>query len=370
MKSKYVLVALAPLVVACTEVRDISDRTDLMLSVEGSWAASLGKTEMYDATVLLNHADGEQSKAFLSRPNGVHATVRNGEYDVMVFNGIMESEENTNLDHIGFRGTDRHGTFEVYSVEGTRLARLSRAEGVGEDEWVVSNNMEIFTFAHHQVTVDGDDAVYKKYSNGDRVNEDVDYIVAQEIYTVPQALSFRFQVVLTNVVNPTGARSAAGALRGFMGSVFVPTTGARPRPGTPASHHLPLTAPATGRLRTRADGTDVGTLVTQQFVSFGPPLPAEGQSLPERGEYFFDPSFGLYDGTEHKPGPIDITAQVNAIIERQFDHYGGRHISNPENLFVITIDDEVFLPPVSGGEGLPVEVEEWPDEEEEIIVWI
>ncbi len=221
MKTKYLLVALAPLAVACTELRDISDRTDLVLDVEGSWSHSLGHADMRNATVLLHHEDGEQSKAHLSRPNGVTATVRHGNYDVMVFNGVMESEDRTNLDHVRFRGTDRHGTFEVYSVETEPMMRLSRAG----DEIIASNNMELFTFAHHRVSVDGDDAIYKRYENGERVNAHVDQHVAETISSTPSALSFRYQVVLTNVVNPVGARSAAGALKGFMGSVFVPATG-------------------------------------------------------------------------------------------------------------------------------------------------
>lgn len=365
MRTKYLLAALAPLMAACTELRDISDRTDLVLDIEASWSHSLGQADMRNATVLLHHSDGEQSRAHLTRSNGVTARVKHGDYDVMVFNGVMESEERTNLDHIRFRGTDRHGTFEVYSTEAEPMMRLSRAES----EMIASNDMELFTFAHHRVSVDGDGAIYSRYDNGERVNESIDQHVAQTLASTPCALSFRYQVVLTNVVNPLSARSGAGALRGFMGSVFVPATGARPRPGVQATHHLALSAPNGTRIRTRADGEQVGTLVTSQFVSFGPPLPAEGNSLPAEGEYFFNPVFALYDGTEFRPGPIDITAQVNAMIERKLDHHAGRHISHAENSFVITIDDEIMLPLISGGGGLPVDVEPWPDDEI-IIVWI
>ncbi len=350
---------------ACTELRDIADRVDIMLEVEASWEHSLGESDMRNATVLLHHEDGEQSKVHLTRPNGATAQVRHGEYDVMVFNGIMESEDRTNLDHIRFRGTDSHGTFEVYSNEVEPMMRLSRVEG----EYIASNNMELFTFAHHRVSVDGDEAIYHRYQNGDRVNEDVESHICQTITSTPSALLFRFQVVLTNVVNPLSARSGAGALKGFMGSVFVPSTGERPRPGIQATHHLPLSASNGNRIRTRADGDQVGTLTSPLFASFGPPMPAQGSDLPASGEYFFDPVFVLHDGTEYRPGPIDITSHVNETIGQIIDHHEGNHLSHDENAFVITIDDEIFLPPISGGSGLPVVVEPWPDDEI-IIVWI
>jgi hypothetical protein len=99
-------------------------------------------------------------------------------------------------------------------------------------------------------------------------------------------------------------------------------------------------------------------------------VPANGVELPESGKYFFEPVFVLLDGTEHRTGPIDVTAQVNSFIARMLEHHGdGEDISHGENLFAITIDDEVLLPVIAGGGGLPVEVEPWPDDEI-IIVWI
>ena len=367
MKKIYFLVALLPLTTSCMDgLREIYDRTDSVIHVEGSWSHSLGVNDMHNATVMLHHADGARNKHFLSRANGVTAHVVDGDYDVLVFNGVMESENSTNLDHIRFRGTDNLETFEVYSVDVPPMMRLSRTE----DEYIASNSMELFTFAHHTVSVDGDDAIYVRYRRGERTDEGLEDYVAGTVSTTPRALSFRYRITLTNIVNPTSASTAAGAMRGFLGSLFVPASGERPRPGFKATHHLTLTPPTRSRVRTRADGEEVGTLTTPQFVSFGPTMPTRGVPSPATGEYFFEPVFGLRDGTEHRTGPIDITAQVNATIERMLGHHDDdEHISHAENDFEIVIDDEVFLPPISGDGGIPVDVEPWPDDEI-IIVWI
>lgn len=150
MKKIYLLTFLVPLIVACnSELRDLYDTNDHELHVEGSWAHSLGEQNMREATVLLHHSDGTRSKKHLSRPNGASLSVKSGDYDVMVFNGIMESEDATNLDHIHFRGSDRLETFEIYAAEAKPLNRLGRAD----DEYIASNEMEVFTFAHHRVTL-------------------------------------------------------------------------------------------------------------------------------------------------------------------------------------------------------------------------
>ncbi len=143
-----------------------------------------------------------------------------------------------------------------------------------------------------------------------------------------------------------------------------------PRPGFRATHHLTLSAPYANKIRTRADGLEQGTLTSPQFVTFGPPMPQNGQQPPASGEYFFEPVFLMANGTEFAPGPIDVTGQVNRTIERLLEHYGdGDVISPDENIFEIVIDDEIVLPVVASSDDPSVIIDPWPDDEI-IIVWI
>ncbi len=367
MKRIYLIAAVAPLAVACTDLRDLYDTGNSVLHVEGSWSHSLGEDNMQNATVLLHHDEGARDKKHLSRPNGVTVDVMHGDYDVMVFNGVMVSEDNTNLDHVLFRGTNNLSTFEAYVAEATPIRRLSRAD----DEYIASNGMEVFTFAHHRVSVDEYGAHYVKYRNGERTDGTDGPHVAGTIESAPRAMSFRFQVRLTNIVNPVSAISAAGSFRGFLGSVFMPASGDKPRPGFRATHHLQLSTPVANRIRTRADGEQVGTLVSPWFVTFGPPLPEGEGALPTSGQYFFEPVFVLLDGSQYTPGPIDVTEQVNETIERMMEHHGdGDDIAHHENVFEVAIENQVTLPVVAGGgDGPQVDVKPWEDDEI-IIVWI
>ncbi len=370
MKGSLLCMLLLLLTCCTDDLRDLHDTTGVVLEIEGSWIHSLGETHRQDATALLHHSGGNHVKAHFSRPNGVTPRVSKGDYDVLIFNGVMESEQTTNLDHVHFRGTDRLTTFEAYAAEARPLARLPKAE----DEYIASNNMELFTFAHHRVTIDEDSGLYIRYANGVRT-DDGKQIIADTIESAPRAMSYRFQVRISNIVNPKSARSAVGAFRGFLGSVYMPASGDHPRPGLRATHHLALSQPSGSRIGTRADGEETGMLVSPWFVTFGPPLPpTDDEDLPASGQYFFEPVFLLTDGTEYAPGPIDITDQVNGTIRRMLEHHGdGEDISHEDNLFEIIIDEGISLPIVSGGGGGVggpiIDVDPWEDEEI-IIIWV
>ncbi len=376
IKYTYLSVILLLFAVACTRVRNLHDTTGARLEVEGSWSKSLGIDDMYDATVLLHKADGSRGKEYLSRPNGTTTRVKRGDYDVMVFNGVMVSEEETNLDHVFFRGTDSLGSFEAYAARGNPLPRLPRHD----DEYIASNEMELLTFAHHRVYIDADENIYVRYDNGKYTGTEASVaFLAGRVESVPRAVSFRFQVLMNGIINPVSARNVTGSLRGFLGSAYMPYSGERPRPGFRATHHLTFTQPKGTRTRVDMNGSERGELVSQTFVTFGPPLPQtedEVKKLPRTGVYFFEPVFLLRDGTEYAPGIYDVTDQVNRTIRRMLEHHGdGEDISLDENIFEIVIDDVVTLPIVEddggngGGGGGGVSVDPWEDDEE-VIVWI
>lgn len=358
--SGKILLAAAPIFASCADIRNLYDESDGMLHVEGSWQTSLGVDHMHDATVIMFNGS-MRSKEFLSQANVAQVKVTPGEYDVAVFNGVMESEDNTNLDHVYFRGTREVSTFEVCAAAVPGSSRFSRAEG----EYIASNSMELFTFAHHRVSFDGDSGYLLKYENGVLVRPDDAPWHAGRIESKPRALSFRYRVRLTNLINPRGVRVATGAMRGFMGSVFVPCNGSPPQSGFAATHHLPLAAGAEGRTRVDESGTERGGVETPWFVTFGPSL-----DLQSSRRYTFEAVFVLADGTEVRPEPIDVTDQVTRHIERMHQHHGdGEDIAIAENAFEIVIDREIVLPPLAGGGAQAVGVDDW-GEDEIVIVWI
>ncbi len=353
------------LLTGCTEHRDLYDTSNTAIHIEGSWAHSLNEHNMLNATVLL-YKDGEIKKEFLSRPNGVTTRVASGNYDVVVFNGVMDSEDQTNLNHVHFRGSDRLETFEVYAAEGRPSSRLSRAD----DEYIASNEMELFTFTHAEIPVEGQKGYFLKYKDGQNGYPDVEYHIEGTVEMTPRAMSYRFQVRLNQIVNPQSARSMTAALRGFAGSIYLPRQGDKPRPGMSATHHVAFTQPAGTRTRSE-EGVEVGMLQSPSFVTFGPRLPENPGALPESGEYFLDPVIVLADNTEFRlEQPLDITPQVNEAILRLHDHHSddlSTDLAHDENLFTIEIDEPIVLPVLDPGK--IVDVEPWEDDEV-VIVWI
>ncbi len=361
---KYIIGIAALFFAGCDAQMDLYDTAIPTVAIEGNWNTSLGVQDMFDGTAML-YKDGAVTKEYLSRANSVTAIVSRGQYDILLFNGVMESEQVTNLDHIFFRGTDRIATFEAVAAEGTPSRRLSRLD----DEYIANNDMEIFTFARDGVFIESELQDYLKYKNGRKVASVPENYVESEVSLVPRAMSYRFQVKIANLVNPSSARAASGALLGFTGSVFPASSQNMPESGIPATHHLSLAAASGVSIWTDDDGTELGKIQSPVFVSFGPPLPASTGQLPASGKYTFDPVFVLADNTEFKlPQPIDVTPQVNAAIERIFRHHsGGGDIAIGENLFVIEITDRIELPIIMPDK--IVDVIDWEDEEE-IIVWI
>ncbi len=354
----------ALLFAGCDRQDDLYGISSPSLQIGCDWVTPLDRHDMQDATAMF-YKDGTVTKEYFSRPNTVTARVSAGRYDLLVFNGVMESEQATNLNGIYFRGTARPGTFEACAQEGVAARRLVRADG----EYIAGNDMELFAFAHGDAWVEGGQEYYLKYRNGHNGIAVVPDHIESVIGLTPRAVSYRFRVKLTNLVNPTSARSASGALRGFAGSVFlIPGTG-MPKAGFRATHHLNLTPSANGRVRTGSDGEQLGTAQSPLFVSFGPPLPESPNLLADSGRFTFELSFLLTDNSEFKlpGGPIDITAQVNEAIGRIYRHHSGEgDLSYNENLFTIEIADRITLPVIAPDK--VVDVVPWDDEE--IMVWI
>lgn len=360
----------AMLFTGCDDHRDLYSISAPALQIESDWVYSLNKPRMQEATAMLYKRDMAAQKEYFSTPNIVRARASQGIYDILIFNGIMESERITNLDHIFFRGTGKRETFEACAQEGTSINRLSPAD----NEFVASNSMELFACAQESASIEGDKDYYLKYKNGKNGYPVYPDFIETLVEMTPKAVSYRFQVKLTNLVNPTSSRIAVGALQGFSGSAFLFSEDGIPVTGSDATHHLNLKPSTNGGTNKTPEGWIIGTALSPVFVSFGPPLPRKADDaltgLPSSGRFSFDMKFLLTDNTDFEPlcGPVDITPQVNEIIGRIYRYHSGEErMTYEENMFTIVIDDEIFLPIVKPEN--VVDVEEW-DDGEEIIIWM
>ena len=343
---KILIIFLAAVALAgCDRQRDLYVISSPLLQIEGDWRLSLGIAEMRDATAMLYKDDGTSGKWLFRQPNTVLAKVSRGEYDVLVFNGLMFDELDTNLDAVFFRNTDRAETFEAVAAPATPNPRLMRSE----DEYLASNDMEVFTSAESMIRVDGEQQFSIIYRNGERIAEAGADHVEEELYLAPLARSYRCRVIV-HLTNPSNALSAAGSLRGFAGSAFAFS-------GLPShfevTHQLKLNDLTITNSGTREDPDDQeeGTVRTPWFVTFGPPL-----DMPAR-RYTFDLTVWLRNGQAMSKEFEVSDEQIGRIIERITEYRSGEPAAPP----VIVLEFCMELPEnLSGGS---VSVDGWGDDE-------
>jgi len=348
MRKRIIITVFISIIACCDEQRDLYDTASPLIEIKGNWVPSLGMEDMSGrATAMLYHND-KVTKEFFLKPNSVTARVTQGEYDILIFNGMMFSEENTNLDHILFRNTNNIAHFEAVAVEVAPNARLVRANG----EYIASNDMELLTVARTQLSVEGERLYYLKYKNGRDMNTNMESIVERTVSLTPYAVSYPTQVMI-HLTNPSSAAIANGALRGFVGAVMMAS-------GAPSlfdvTHHLRLNNLIITNQGTAGNPNDpeTGTIESPWFVTFGPPLDESNR------RYTFELSIILRDG-QTVNGTFDITDQINATILR-IKNYRQTPTTIQFRL-TIPIEISVNLPKVEGESG--VDVNDW--EEDEII---
>lgn len=344
---EILLIALFTLLLAgCDSQRDLYDTASPLLYIEGDWVPSLGIQNMSNkATAMLYKKGDGITKEFFLQPNNVTPKVSRGEYDILIFNGLMFSEENTNLDHIAFRNTNNVEDFEAFVLDVAPNSRLVRADG----EYIASNEMERLTSIRHKTFVESEHYYYIKYQNGHKVQTTEGDYIEQEIRLVPYAHSYLAQVTI-HLINPSSAAVANGSLRGFIGSIFMAS-------GKPShfdvTHQLRLNNLRITNHGTKGDPNDpeTGTIESPLFVTFGPPI-----DLPDR-RYTFELSIIIKDGTELNQ-TFDITDQVAPVVIERFNFLQTHN--SPINLTIpIEISFELpFVDPES-----VITVNDWGDEE-------
>lgn len=338
-KMKKLLIAAALFTLAgCTDQRDLYSISTPMLSIESDWMPSLSIEDMSGNATAMLYKNGElTAKSFFFSPTSATANVRSGDYEVLIFNGQMFSEEQTNLDFIAFRNTGFAETFEAFSVRTTPNDRLVRSP----EEHLVNNEMAILTSAYARKRIDADPQFYLKYENGHRVDNDAEVAhIEDSISFTPIALTHRAQVFV-RLTNPASAAVANGALRGFARSVYLASGRPSHLEGT---HQLRLNS-------LRLTGLNTGVIESPVFTTFGPPL-----DLGTNRRYVFELSVILTDGRLFET-TVDITDQVRGAISQIINNRANR-IYSPAD---IVIEIDVELPVTEGGSG--VGVNPWQDDE-------
>lgn len=336
MKKIFITAASALLIAGCTEQRDLYDVSWPLLHIEGDWVPSLGVADMTGNATAVLYRDGlPAGKSFFTQPASATANVSHGDWEILIFNGLMFSEQNTNLTRIVYRNTDRAATFEVLSTEPAPNARLVRADG----EILVDGGMAVVAAARGGIQIEAEPLFYVKYEDGRRVYfDDVEHVEA-EISLTPVSLT-HYAKVIVDVINPASAAVANGALRGFAASAFMSTALPSHTEGT---HQLKLNNLTMYEL-TR------GTIESPRFATFGPPL-----DLTAERSYTFELNTILRDGTEFSQ-TADVTDQVLEAIERIKQNRADGIYSPAE----IIIRARVELPET---EGSMVGVTPWQDDE-------
>ncbi|MDL2247924.1 DUF5119 domain-containing protein [Bacteroides sp. OttesenSCG-928-J23] len=344
MKRHILLIVIMTLAIAgCDKQRDLYVLVSPMVYLEGNWIPSLGTNNMaMNATATVYNTTGESvTKEYFYNQNNVTIPVNKGEYNIMVFNGLMYSPEDTHLDNITFRGTDRLATFEAVARETQPNRRLNRAEG----EYIASNEMELLTSAVEKQEITASDAYYPKYKDGQNGFDVPSNYVEVEMTATPVAMNYQCRVLLY-INNISSAYSASAALRGFVGSAWMATR-------TPTNFYVTHQFNLNSKRMIDAD-KDRGTIESPLFVTFGPPVDAPNN------KYEVYIKITLVDNTVFET-TVDITQQVLPVIETIKNNISGAEPVQHQLNIPIQIDS-IDLPkvePVQGGVG----VGDWDDDE-------
>lgn len=324
----------------CDDHRDLYVTIDPLIHVDGDWMPSLGRDDMsQDATAVAYTDDGMYAKEYFFEPDNVSIAVEAGEFDVMIFNGLMYGADDTHLDGLFFRNIDNLETFEAVAAEVEPVRRLGRAEG----EYVATNNMEIFTSMTARQKINGDRIYHVKYEDGKKVENIPDNYVEAEVAMTPQAMSYESQVTV-RFTNISSAYGADAAVHGFAGSAFAAD---RKPSHFFATHQFNL-----NNVEITDARADIGTVESPVFVTFGPPV-----DMPDK-KYSVYVRVVLRDG-ETFEWTEDVTDQVLPFIEKVKRNLEGGPV---EYRMTLPILIEITLPVVEPIEG-SVNVGDWDDDE-------
>jgi len=332
----FAAAALCALTLAgCDHQRDLWIRGTSLLEVEGDWVPSLGIEDMSGrATARFYPASGDARTEYFAEPRRVDSPVEEGLWNVLIFNGTMFSEQETNLERITFRNTASVGTFEAVVASAEPLSpNLSVAEG----EKIAANDMELLTAAAAEVEVDAARGFKVKYINGIDQHPTPDSYVDTTIVLTPRLLNYYAKVVVQMTSADNASTTCSAAVRGFVGSAMMASAD---RGADRVTHQVRLE-------KLMVDPTtDVGSVESAPFVTFGPPVPARAD-----WKFELEVSITSRDGNVTRK-TFDVADQIAPVVERMVARTFTNSQSDPI-LIVVKLD----LPELEAG----VELDNWDD---------
>jgi hypothetical protein len=323
------------LAAGCDRQRDLWIKGTPLLEVEGDWIPSLGMEDMGGrATARFYPAAGTARTEYFAEPRRVDTPVENGVWGVLIFNGTMFSEQETNLEKITFRGTSAAATFEgVVSTADPVSPNLSVAEG----ETIVANDMALLTAACAEVEIEGSRGFKVKYINGVDAHPTAESYVDSTLVLTPRLLNYHARVVVQLASADHASTTCSAAVRGFVGSAMM-ADGKRGEGRV--THQVKLE-------KLMVDPTtERGSVESDTFVTFGPPVPARTD-----WPFELEVSVTTRDGNVTRK-TFDVADQIAPVVERMA---AGTFTNSPADpiLIVVSLD----LPELEAG----VELDKWQD---------
>jgi len=336
LNSTLTAIALCALLsVGCDHQRDLWIRGTSLLEVEGDWVPSLGIEDMSGrATARFYPSAGDPRTEYFAEPRRVDSPVEEGLWNVLIFNGTMFSEQDTNLERISFRNTASVGTFEALVATAEPVsANLSVAEG----ETIAANDMELLTAAAAEVEVDAARGFKVKYINGIDQHPTPDSYVDTTIVLTPRLLNYYAKVVVQMSRADNASTTCSAAVRGFVGSAMMASA---ERGAGRVTHQVTL-----GTLMVDPT-TNMGSVESPLFVTFGPPVPARAD-----WPFELEVSITTRDGkvTSRK---FDVADQIAPVVERMA---AGTFTNSKDDPILIVV--RLDLPELEAG----VELDPWDD---------
>lgn len=322
---------------SCTEQRDLYVASYPQLLIKNDWAPSKCSIDN-GATAMIYDRPNASPTELMPNANRQIVELDKGTYDILVYNGLMYSPQETHLDNIFYRGTDQFETFEAVITEMPPGKRFRAQEGE-----VIVNSPDILatrsTSGHDILARKQFEMKYRDGKNGFPTNLK---FLDDSVFFSPCRVTHTCQVI-ARVRNPKSARVVQAKLHGFSQSVFLAN---RLPAHNSITHQFILNS-----LKYDPSDPTMGTISSPVFATFGPPL-----DLPER-RYSVDVNVLLTNSEELPRMTFDVTDQVkNAIAYLSAERLKNRPIMET---FYIHIEFDL---PVVISDGMDVGLGEWGDD--------
>lgn len=330
------LICLVLLVSSCTKQRDLYVASSPQLLISNNWNPSQCDIDN-GATVMIHNRPSTPTELL---PDALRKIIEldKGQYDLLVFNGLMYSPNETHLDNIIYRGTDKFETFESVITEMPAGSRF-RAK---QDEVIVDFPDILATHSTSGHDIAARRKFEMKYCDGVNGYPSNLKHIEDTVYFTPCRVTHTCQVI-ARVRNPKSARVVQAKLHGFTQSVFLAN---RMPAHNSITHQFKLNS-----LKLDPDNPDMGTISSSVFTTFGPPL-----DLPGR-RYTIDVDVLLTNSEELGMMTFDVTDQVEPIIA----YLSAERLNDTPimDTFYIYIEYEL---PIVVSDGMDVGVGDWGDD--------